>query len=89
MIRKIPRVVPAPPGKPAREGAAESQQRARRLALQPGTWDRQEAAAMMAGYLPTEVLVAAMAAVTGRAWGAIESQAHWGSWSVLRPASPA
>jgi SAM-dependent methyltransferase len=40
-------------------------------------------------FLPTEVLVKAMAEATGRAWEATESQAHWGSWAVLRPASPA
>lgn len=37
-------------------------------------------------FLPTEVLVEAMTAATGRAWDATESQAHWGSWAVLRPA---
>jgi hypothetical protein len=36
-------------------------------------------------YLPTEVLAGAMAAATGRSWDAVESQAHWGSWAVLRP----
>lgn len=50
MIKRLPRVVPAPPGKPMREGAEEAQERGRRLALRPGTWDRREAAAMMAGF---------------------------------------
>ena len=50
MIRELARVVPAPPGKPVREEAAPGQERARRLALRPGTWDRQEAAAMRAGF---------------------------------------
>jgi len=35
-------------------------------------------------YLPTEVLVEAMTAATGRAWAATESEAFWGSWAVLR-----
>lgn len=50
MIARMPRVVAGPPGKPVRDGATRGQQRARRLALQPGTWDRQEAAAMRAGF---------------------------------------
>ena len=50
MIRELPRVVPAPPGKPVREEAAQGQERARRLVLRPGTWDRQEAAVMRAGF---------------------------------------
>ncbi len=50
MITRLPRVVAAPPDEPVRQGAGESQERARRLALRPGTWDRQEAAAMMAGF---------------------------------------
>jgi SAM-dependent methyltransferase len=37
-------------------------------------------------FVPTESLTEVMTAVTGRAWDAIESQAHWGSWAVLRPA---
>lgn len=212
MITTLPRAVAAPPGKPVREGAGASQERARRLALRPGTWDRQEAVTMMAGFdaaaaswettrgayrrpvladalarggpfrpgrvaeiasgtglltpliqdvwpelvaidlsrgmlarsaarsrvqadaarlplagasvaalvvgdgplfaaeaarvltadaalvwsnalgdgapffLPTEILTEAMTAATGRPWDAIQSQAHWGSWAVLRPA---
>ena len=43
-------MAPAPPGKPVRETAAQGQERARRLALRPGTWDRREAAAMMTGF---------------------------------------
>lgn len=211
MIRRVPQVVPAPPGKPMREGVAQGQERARRLAVRPGTWDRQEAAGMRArfdeaagswdadrgGYrrpvladalarggpfppgraveiasgtgvltpliqavwpaaisvdlshgmltrapaghriqadaarlplasgsadavvigdgplfaaevarimaegavlvwsnalgrdapffVPTEILAGAMAAATGQAWDAAESQAHWGTWAVLRP----
>jgi SAM-dependent methyltransferase len=50
MIRELARVVPAPPGKPVREEAARDQERARRLALRPGTWDRHEAAGMRAGF---------------------------------------
>ncbi len=50
MIEKIPRVVAAPPGKPVRAEAARGQQRAVRLALHPGTWDRREAAAMRADF---------------------------------------
>ncbi len=50
VIRRLPRVVPAPAGKPVRAGAAEGQRRARRLALRPGTWDQAEAAAMMSGF---------------------------------------
>ena len=37
-------------------------------------------------FVPVEVLAAVMAAATGRAWDAVHSQAHWGSWAVLRPA---
>lgn len=40
-------------------------------------------------FVPTEVLVEAMTAATSRLWNAIESQAHWGSWAVLRPGGPA
>ena len=50
VIRELPRVVPAPPGKPVREEAAQGQERARRLAMRPGTWDRREAAVMRAGF---------------------------------------
>jgi hypothetical protein len=50
VIRELARVVPAPPGKPVREGAARDQERARRLALRPGTWDRAQAADMRAGF---------------------------------------
>lgn len=214
MIRELVRVVPAPPGKPVRAEAARDQERARRLALRPGTWDQQEAAGMRAGFdaaagsweasrggyrrpvladalarggpfpsglaveiasgtglltplieqvwprvaavdlsggmlgrsaaagrvqadaarlplaggcaaavvigdgplfaaevarvmaagavlvwsnalgdgapffVPVEVLARAMTAATGRAWDSVHSQAHWGSWAVLRPADP-
>jgi SAM-dependent methyltransferase len=50
VIRELARVVSAPPGKPVREEAAQGQERARRLAMRPGTWDRQEATAMRAGF---------------------------------------
>lgn len=50
VIRELARVVPTPPGKPVREEAARDQERARRLALRPGTWNRQEAAAMRAAF---------------------------------------
>jgi SAM-dependent methyltransferase len=50
VIRELARVVWAPPGKPAREEAAQGQERARRLAVRPSTWNRQEAAAMRAGF---------------------------------------
>jgi SAM-dependent methyltransferase len=50
MITKLPRAVAAPPDKPVRPEAGQGQERARRLALRPGTWDRQEAAAMMATF---------------------------------------
>jgi SAM-dependent methyltransferase len=50
VIQTMPRVVPAPPGKPVRDGVAEAQRRARRLARQPGTWDRREVAEMRAGF---------------------------------------
>src|SRR5262249_9569650 len=46
MIQTLPRAVPEPPGKPVREGASAGQERARRLALRPQTWDRREAVAM-------------------------------------------
>jgi SAM-dependent methyltransferase len=50
MIRTLPRSVPAPPGKPVRPEAAPSQERARRLALQPGTWTPAQAREMAAGF---------------------------------------
>jgi SAM-dependent methyltransferase len=50
MIDTLPRVVAAPDGKPVRAGAAEGRARARRLALRPGTWDRDEAAEMTAQF---------------------------------------
>lgn len=39
-------------------------------------------------FVPTQIVAQAMTAATGRVWDAVESQAHWGSWAVLRPASP-
>jgi hypothetical protein len=36
-------------------------------------------------YLPTDVLLTAMTKATGRTWHAVQSEAHWGSWAVLRP----
>jgi SAM-dependent methyltransferase len=50
MIETLPRVVAAPAGKPVRDSAAEGQVRARRLALTPGSWDRDEAAGMAARF---------------------------------------
>ncbi|MBV9795348.1 MAG: methyltransferase domain-containing protein [Actinobacteria bacterium] len=50
MIETLPRVVAAPPGKPVREGAADGQARARRLAQRPESWDRDEAAGMAARF---------------------------------------
>jgi hypothetical protein len=50
MITTLPRAVPAPPGKPVRPEAALSQERARRLALRPGTWTQVEAREMAAGF---------------------------------------
>jgi hypothetical protein len=43
-------VVAAPAGKPVRAGTTQSQERARRLALDPGTWSRDEAAGMAAEF---------------------------------------
>jgi hypothetical protein len=37
-------------------------------------------------FVPTETSVAAMTAAAGRPWDAVESQAHWASGAVLRPA---
>jgi hypothetical protein len=50
VIRELPRVVLAPPGKPVRAEAAQDQERDWRLVLRPGTWDWQEVAAMRAGF---------------------------------------
>ena len=50
MLQTLPRVIAAPAGKPVRDGVAEGQARARRLALRPGTWDRDEAAGMAARF---------------------------------------
>jgi len=50
MITNLPRAVPAPPGKPVRPEAPRGQERARRLALRPGTWTRDEAAGMRADF---------------------------------------
>jgi hypothetical protein len=151
VIEVLSRVVAAPPGKPVRAGAGQGQQRARRLALQPQTWDREETviavdlshgmlalsaaghrlqadaarlplasrsadaviigdgplfaaevARVMTGqavlvwsnalgtgapfYLPAATVTEAMTWATGRDWDATESQAHWGTWAVLRPA---
>lgn len=36
-------------------------------------------------FLPAELLAGAMAAATGHDWEVVHSQAHWGSWAVLRP----
>jgi len=50
VIRSLPRVVAAPPDKPVRSIAARGQERSRRLALHPETWDRREAAVMRADF---------------------------------------
>jgi len=50
MIRDLPRVVAAPDGKPVRDEAARSQQRALRLATRPASWSRDEAAGMAAEF---------------------------------------
>jgi SAM-dependent methyltransferase len=36
-------------------------------------------------FVPTEILTGVLAEATGRPWDATESEAHWGSWVVLRP----
>jgi ubiquinone/menaquinone biosynthesis C-methylase UbiE len=36
-------------------------------------------------FVPTQVLVDVMYEATGTPWDATESEAHWGSWAVLRP----
>lgn len=64
-------MVPAPPGKPVREGAEQGQERARHLALRPGTWDALGRGAPF--FVPTEILTEAMTAATGQSWDAIES----------------
>jgi len=50
MIRDLPQAVAAPDGKPVRDGAAQSQQRALRLATRPHTWSPDEAAGMAAEF---------------------------------------
>src|ERR1700761_6605688 len=50
LIETLPRVVAGPAGKPVREGAAEGQARARRLALRPGTWSAEEGSGMAARF---------------------------------------
>jgi hypothetical protein len=35
-------------------------------------------------FVPTEILIEAMTAATSLPWEATESEAHWGSWAVLR-----
>ena len=41
----LPRVVPAPPGKPRRPGASDTQEFARRIAEDPSSWGHQEVVA--------------------------------------------
>ena len=36
-------------------------------------------------FVPVEVLTDVLTAATGREWDAVHSQAHGGSWAVLRP----
>ncbi|HZP14956.1 MAG TPA: hypothetical protein VFA96_03965, partial [Nocardioides sp.] len=38
-IRRLPTVLPAPPGKPERPGAGDTQRFAARVARDPTTWD--------------------------------------------------
>lgn len=35
-------------------------------------------------FVPTPILIQVMTEVTGEPWDAVESEAHWGSWAVLR-----
>jgi len=50
MIRTLPRVVPAEPGKPARPEAAASQRESRQLAENPGSWSGERARAVVRRY---------------------------------------
>jgi len=36
--------------------------------------------------LPAGILAEALAAASGHPWRAVQSEAYWGTWSVLRPA---
>jgi hypothetical protein len=36
--------------------------------------------------LPAGILAEALAAASGHPWRAVQSEAHWGTWSVLRSA---
>jgi ubiquinone/menaquinone biosynthesis C-methylase UbiE len=36
--------------------------------------------------VPAEELVEAMVSATSRPWNALQSEAHWGIWTILRPA---
>jgi SAM-dependent methyltransferase len=36
--------------------------------------------------VPAEELLEAMVSVTSRPWNALQSEAHWGIWTILRPA---
>lgn len=49
-IEWLPRVVPAPPGKPVRDGAGPAQDRARRVARRPASWSRADAAHVVDAY---------------------------------------
>lgn len=50
MIRTLPRVVPAAPGKPVRPEAAASQRESRELAEDPGSWSGEQARAVVRRY---------------------------------------
>lgn len=50
MIRTLPRVIPAEPGKPARPGASSTQRSARMIAENPGTWSADRAADVVRTY---------------------------------------
>lgn len=49
-IEWLPRVVPAPPGKPVRDGAIAAQDRARRVARHPDSWSRVDVEHVVAFY---------------------------------------
>jgi SAM-dependent methyltransferase len=50
VIRTLPTVIPAPPGKPVRPGAAEVQRRSREIAEVPGAWTPESARQTVATY---------------------------------------
>jgi SAM-dependent methyltransferase len=50
VIQTLPRLIPAAPGKPVREGAADTQRASRALAEDPSRWSPQEARAVIDRY---------------------------------------